>query len=86
MCLIILYQLSSVKQRQWGKTALAVPQRAWTMELLTHHGSDLFLAERKLIGNIKNVIKTANKNHLVIVYNHLSESIFQGYKFTHKNM
>uniref|UniRef100_A0A9L0IP05 peptidylprolyl isomerase n=1 Tax=Equus asinus TaxID=9793 RepID=A0A9L0IP05_EQUAS len=33
-----------------------------------------FLAEHKLLGNIKNVAKTANKDHLVTAYNHLFES------------
>nr|KAF6500093.1 FKBP prolyl isomerase 3 [Molossus molossus] len=68
--------------------AAAVPQRAWTVEqlrseqlpkkdiikFLQDHGSDSFLAEHKLLGNIKNVAKTANKDHLVIAYNHLFES------------
>uniref|UniRef100_M3YLB3 FKBP3 basic tilted helix bundle domain-containing protein n=1 Tax=Mustela putorius furo TaxID=9669 RepID=M3YLB3_MUSPF len=71
-----------------GKTAAAVPQRAWTVEqlrseqlpkkdiikFLQDHGSDLFLAEHKLLGNIKNVAKTANKDHLVTAYNHFFES------------
>uniref|UniRef100_A0A8C0KAL2 peptidylprolyl isomerase n=1 Tax=Canis lupus dingo TaxID=286419 RepID=A0A8C0KAL2_CANLU len=66
----------------------AVPQQAWTMEqlhseqlpkkdiikFLQDHGSDSFLAECKLLGNIKNVAKTANKDHLVTAYNHLFES------------
>ncbi|XP_066133911.1 peptidyl-prolyl cis-trans isomerase FKBP3 isoform X1 [Saccopteryx bilineata] len=33
-----------------------------------------FLAEHKLLGNIKNVAKTANKDHLITAYNHLFES------------
>uniref|UniRef100_A0AAF6YJR2 peptidylprolyl isomerase n=2 Tax=Bos TaxID=9903 RepID=A0AAF6YJR2_BOVIN len=78
----------SVKRRQRGKMAAAVPQRAWTVEqlrseqlpkkdiikFLQDHGSDSFLAEHKLLGNIKNVAKTANKDHLVTAYNHLFES------------
>ncbi|XP_006922755.1 peptidyl-prolyl cis-trans isomerase FKBP3 [Pteropus alecto] len=76
------------KARQRGKMAAAVPQRAWTVEqlrseqlpkkdiikFLQDHGSDSFLAEHKLLGNIKNVAKTANKDHLVTAYNHLFES------------
>ncbi|XP_049624302.1 peptidyl-prolyl cis-trans isomerase FKBP3 [Suncus etruscus] len=68
--------------------AASVPQRAWTVEqlrseqlpkkdiikFLQDHGSDSFLAEHKLLGNIKNVAKTANKDHLVTAYNHLFES------------
>ena len=63
-------------------------QRAWTVEqllseqlpkkdivnFLQDHGSDSFLAEHKLLGNIKNVAKTANKNHLVTAYNHVFKS------------
>ena len=66
----------------------AVLQLAWTVEqlrsellpkkdiikFLQDHGSDSFLAEHKLLGNIKHVAKTANKDHLVIPYNHLFES------------
>nr|KAF6484457.1 FKBP prolyl isomerase 3 [Rousettus aegyptiacus] len=37
-------------------------------------GGAEFLAEHKLLGNIKNVAKTANKDHLVTAYNHLFES------------
>ncbi|XP_028934560.1 peptidyl-prolyl cis-trans isomerase FKBP3 [Ornithorhynchus anatinus] len=65
-----------------------VPQRAWSAEqlrseglpkkdiikFLQDHGSDSFLAEHRLLGNIKNVAKTANKDHLVTAYNHLFES------------
>ncbi|CAD7691230.1 unnamed protein product [Nyctereutes procyonoides] len=68
--------------------AAAVPQRAWTVEqlrseqlpkkdiieFLEDHGSDSFLAEHKLLGNIKNVDKTANKDHLATAYNNLFES------------
>ncbi|XP_078007626.1 peptidyl-prolyl cis-trans isomerase FKBP3 isoform X1 [Phascolarctos cinereus] len=68
--------------------AAAAPQRVWTAEqlrsealpkkdiikFLQDHGSDSFLAEHKLLGNIKNVAKTANKDHLVTAYNHLFES------------
>ncbi|XDC87009.1 hypothetical protein R6Z07F_018182 [Ovis aries] len=71
--------------------AAAVPQRAWTVEqlrseqlpkkdiikFLQDHGSDSFLAEHKLLGNIKNVAKTANKDHLVTAYNHLFERTLQ---------
>ena len=38
------------------------------------HGSALFLVEQKLLGNIKNVTKTANKTHLVTAYDHLFEN------------
>ncbi|XP_051833661.1 peptidyl-prolyl cis-trans isomerase FKBP3 [Sminthopsis crassicaudata] len=68
--------------------AAAGPQRLWSAEqlrsealpkkdiikFLQDNGSDSFLAEHKLLGNIKNVAKTANKDHLVTAYNHLFES------------
>lgn len=41
-----------------------------------------FLAEHKLLGNIKNVAKTANKDHLVTAYNHLFESKVSTYCIT----
>ncbi|CAK7293146.1 Peptidyl-prolyl cis-trans isomerase FKBP3 [Vulpes lagopus] len=44
------------------------------IKFLQDHGSNLFLAEHKLLGNIKNVAKTANKDHLATAYNHLFES------------
>ncbi|KAB0395417.1 hypothetical protein E2I00_020092 [Balaenoptera physalus] len=61
--------------------AAVVPQRAWTVEQLRSEQlpkKDIikFLQdhEHKLLGNIKNVAKTANKDHLVTAYNHLFES------------
>ncbi|KAM8921640.1 peptidyl-prolyl cis-trans isomerase FKBP3 [Pelodytes ibericus] len=41
---------------------------------LQQHGSESFLSEYKLLGNIKNVAKTANKDHLVTAYNKLFET------------
>uniref|UniRef100_A0A8C9LNS3 peptidylprolyl isomerase n=1 Tax=Piliocolobus tephrosceles TaxID=591936 RepID=A0A8C9LNS3_9PRIM len=62
-------------------------RRAWTsvgkleqlpkkdiIKFLQEHGSDLFLAEYKLLGNIKHVAETANKDHLVTAYNHFFET------------
>ncbi|XP_036592097.1 peptidyl-prolyl cis-trans isomerase FKBP3 [Trichosurus vulpecula] len=80
--------LAQSRGRSGGKMAAAGPQRAWTAEqlrsealpkkdiikFLQDNGSDSFLAEHKLLGNIKNVAKTANKDHLVTAYNHLFES------------
>uniref|UniRef100_A0A673V9A7 FKBP3 basic tilted helix bundle domain-containing protein n=1 Tax=Suricata suricatta TaxID=37032 RepID=A0A673V9A7_SURSU len=43
-------------------------------KFLQDHSSDSFLAEHKLLRNIKNVAKTANKDHMVTAYNHLFES------------
>uniref|UniRef100_A0A8C9AJR8 FKBP3 basic tilted helix bundle domain-containing protein n=1 Tax=Prolemur simus TaxID=1328070 RepID=A0A8C9AJR8_PROSS len=75
----------TVKQWQQGKVAGAVPQPVWTVEqlhsdqlprkdiikFLQDDGSHSFLAEHKLLGNIKNVAETANKDHLIIAYYHL---------------
>nr|XP_033807510.1 peptidyl-prolyl cis-trans isomerase FKBP3 [Geotrypetes seraphini] len=61
--------------------------RAWTNEqlksedlpkkeiikFLQEQGSDSFLAEHKLLGNIKNVAKTAKKDQLIAAYNQLFE-------------
>ncbi|CAD7684523.1 unnamed protein product [Nyctereutes procyonoides] len=38
------------------------------------HSPDSFLTEHKLLGNIKNVAKTANKDHWLTAHNHLFES------------
>ncbi|CAD7681816.1 unnamed protein product [Nyctereutes procyonoides] len=47
------------------------------MQLITNIkaviNSNLFLAEHKLLRNIENVVKTANKDHLVTSYNYFSE-------------
>ncbi|XP_018425112.1 PREDICTED: peptidyl-prolyl cis-trans isomerase FKBP3, partial [Nanorana parkeri] len=41
---------------------------------LQQHGSESFLAEHKLLGNIKNVSKTAKKDNLIAAYNKLFET------------
>uniref|UniRef100_M3XMG2 peptidylprolyl isomerase n=1 Tax=Mustela putorius furo TaxID=9669 RepID=M3XMG2_MUSPF len=65
---------------------MVVPQQAWTVEqlhskllpkkdiikFLQDHSSASFLAEHKLL-NIKNVAKTAHKDHLVTAYNQFFE-------------
>ncbi|XP_029454329.1 peptidyl-prolyl cis-trans isomerase FKBP3 [Rhinatrema bivittatum] len=43
------------------------------IKFLQSHGSDSFLAEHKLLGNIKNVAKTAKKDQLIAAYNQLFE-------------
>uniref|UniRef100_A0A096P2M4 peptidylprolyl isomerase n=1 Tax=Papio anubis TaxID=9555 RepID=A0A096P2M4_PAPAN len=63
---------------------IGVSQRAWPrleqlpkkgiIKFLQEHGSDSFLAKHKLLGNIKRVAETANKDHLVTAYNHLFET------------
>ncbi|XP_073673094.1 peptidyl-prolyl cis-trans isomerase FKBP3 [Garra rufa] len=66
----------------------ADPERAWSDEQLKgeevpkkdlikfiqDNAAHSFLAEQKLLGNIKNVAKTAKKEHLVEAYNQLFES------------
>uniref|UniRef100_A0A7N9DF18 peptidylprolyl isomerase n=1 Tax=Macaca fascicularis TaxID=9541 RepID=A0A7N9DF18_MACFA len=44
------------------------------IKFLQEHGTDSFLAKHKLLGNIKHVAETANKDHLVTAYNHLFET------------
>lgn len=76
------------QQKRKKGAAETDPQSAWTVEplcskelpkkdiikFLQDHSSDSFLAEYKLLGNIKNVTQAANKDHLVLVCNHLFES------------
>uniref|UniRef100_A0A8C5Q8V1 peptidylprolyl isomerase n=1 Tax=Leptobrachium leishanense TaxID=445787 RepID=A0A8C5Q8V1_9ANUR len=64
------------------------PERPWSPEqlqseelpkkdiikFLQEHATDSFLTEHKLLGNIKNVAKTAKKEHLVTAYNKLFQS------------
>ncbi|KAG9282901.1 peptidyl-prolyl cis-trans isomerase FKBP3 [Astyanax mexicanus] len=77
----------SERSRSLGKMA-AEPTREWSDETLK--GEDVpkkdlikfiqdnachsFLAEHKLMGNIKNVAKTAKKEQLIVAYNQLFES------------
>uniref|UniRef100_A0A2K6KDN8 peptidylprolyl isomerase n=1 Tax=Rhinopithecus bieti TaxID=61621 RepID=A0A2K6KDN8_RHIBE len=57
------------------------------IKFLQEHGSDSFLAEHKLLGNIKHVAETANKDHLVTAYNHLFETKrFKGTESIIKNV
>ncbi|XP_041069946.1 peptidyl-prolyl cis-trans isomerase FKBP3 [Carcharodon carcharias] len=66
----------------------AEPARQWTEEQLRsddvakkeiiqfmqQSASELFLGEHKLMGNIKNVAKTAKKDQLIVAYNQLFET------------
>ncbi|XP_019359656.1 PREDICTED: peptidyl-prolyl cis-trans isomerase FKBP3 [Gavialis gangeticus] len=68
--------------------AAAEPPRPWSAEelrsealpkkdvikFLQEHAAQAFLAEHKLLGQIKNVAKTANKDQLVAAYNQLFET------------
>ncbi|XP_043930203.1 peptidyl-prolyl cis-trans isomerase FKBP3 [Protopterus annectens] len=44
------------------------------IKFLQDNASDTFLAEHKLMGNIKNVAKTARKDNLIVAYNQLFET------------
>lgn len=47
---------------------------SWFSLFFSPHFPFQFLNEHKLLGNIKNVAKTAKKEQLVIAYNQLFES------------
>ncbi|XP_068110257.1 peptidyl-prolyl cis-trans isomerase FKBP3 [Hyperolius riggenbachi] len=69
-------------------SAAGAPSREWSNEqlqseelpkkdviaFLQEHASQSFLAEHKLLGNIKNVAKTAKKDQLIVAYNKLFET------------
>ncbi|XP_063803513.1 peptidyl-prolyl cis-trans isomerase FKBP3 [Pseudophryne corroboree] len=62
--------------REWNEETLrgdGLPKRD-VISFLQQHASDSFLAEQKLLGNIKNVAKTATKDHLITAYNKLFET------------
>ncbi|XP_069494858.1 peptidyl-prolyl cis-trans isomerase FKBP3 [Ambystoma mexicanum] len=66
-------------QREWSEEQLKkddLPKKD-IIKFLQDHGSESFLAEHKLQGNIKNVAKTANKDQIVAAYN----QIFQCKRF-----
>ncbi|KAM4664825.1 peptidyl-prolyl cis-trans isomerase FKBP3 [Discoglossus pictus] len=67
---------SSEPVREWSDVQLHsedLPKKD-IIKFLQDHGSDSFLSEYKLLGNIKNVTKTAKKDQLVIAYNKLFET------------
>ncbi|KAG8517737.1 Peptidyl-prolyl cis-trans isomerase FKBP3, partial [Galemys pyrenaicus] len=63
-----------------GRSAAGLDRGAAAQRAATQEGhyqvstGPWFRFEHKLLGNIKNVAKTANKDHLVTAYNHLFES------------
>ncbi|MEE6492403.1 hypothetical protein FKM82_016571, partial [Ascaphus truei] len=66
----------SAPAREWSEQQLQsddLPKKD-IIKFLQDHGSDPFLSEHKLLGNIKNVAKTAKKDQLVTAYNKLFES------------
>ncbi|PIO15055.1 hypothetical protein AB205_0207800 [Aquarana catesbeiana] len=57
--------------RQWSDEQLYsddLPKKD-VISFLQQHASESFLAEHKLLENIKNVAKTAKKDHLITAYN-----------------
>ncbi|XP_012498414.1 PREDICTED: peptidyl-prolyl cis-trans isomerase FKBP3 [Propithecus coquereli] len=72
---------AAIPQRAWTVEQLRSEQlpKKDIIKFLQDHGSDSVpeaagRPEHKLLGNIKNVAKTANKDHLVTAYNHLFET------------
>ncbi|XP_075048268.1 peptidyl-prolyl cis-trans isomerase FKBP3 [Mixophyes fleayi] len=62
--------------REWSNEQLhsdELPKKD-VIAFLQEHASESFLAEHKLLGNIKNVAKTAKKDQLIAAYNKLFET------------
>ncbi|XP_066532710.1 peptidyl-prolyl cis-trans isomerase FKBP3 [Hoplias malabaricus] len=62
--------------REWSDEKLNsddVPKKD-LIKFIQDNGSHSFLAEHKLLGNIKNVAKTVKKEQLILAYNQLFES------------
>ncbi|XP_046692802.1 peptidyl-prolyl cis-trans isomerase FKBP3 isoform X2 [Silurus meridionalis] len=62
--------------REWSDEKLnseEIPKKD-IIKFLQDNASHSFLVEHKLMGNIKNVVKTAKKEQLVLAYNQLFES------------
>ncbi|XP_040188306.1 peptidyl-prolyl cis-trans isomerase FKBP3 [Rana temporaria] len=62
--------------REWSEEQLHnddLPKKD-VIVFLQQHSSESFLAEYKLLGNVKNVAKTAKKDHLITAYNKLFET------------
>ncbi|XP_044127578.1 peptidyl-prolyl cis-trans isomerase FKBP3 [Bufo gargarizans] len=62
--------------REWSREKLQseeLPKKD-LIAFLQQHASESFLAEHKLLGNIKNVAKTAKKDQLIAAYEKLFES------------
>ncbi|XP_072127130.1 peptidyl-prolyl cis-trans isomerase FKBP3 [Mobula birostris] len=73
--------------RQWTDEQLRSEEVAKKdiIQFLQQNASDPFLGEHKLMGNIKNVAKTAKKEQLINAYNHLFETKrFKGTESTEK--
>ncbi|KAI7799770.1 putative peptidyl-prolyl cis-trans isomerase FKBP3 [Triplophysa rosa] len=71
--LVLLIIMAAEPARDWSDEQLKgeeVPKRE-IITFLRDNGAHSFLAEHKLLGNIKNVAKTATKEKLVEAYNQL---------------
>ncbi|XP_075782245.1 peptidyl-prolyl cis-trans isomerase FKBP3 [Pelodiscus sinensis] len=68
--------MAAAPARRWSEAELrseALPKKD-IIHFLQQHAAQAFLAEHKLLGQIKNVAKTANKDQLVTAYNQLFET------------
>ncbi|KAH1171232.1 peptidyl-prolyl cis-trans isomerase FKBP3 [Mauremys mutica] len=68
--------MAAAPPRQWSAEELrseALPKKD-LIKFLQEHAALAFLAEHKLLGQIKNVAKTATKDQLVTAYNQLFET------------
>ncbi|XP_053883840.1 peptidyl-prolyl cis-trans isomerase FKBP3 [Malaclemys terrapin pileata] len=68
--------MAAAPPRQWSAEELrseALPKKD-LIKFLQEHAAPAFLAEHKLLGQIKNVAKTATKDQLVTAYNQLFET------------
>nr|XP_005303475.1 peptidyl-prolyl cis-trans isomerase FKBP3 [Chrysemys picta bellii] len=68
--------MAAAPPRQWSAEELrseALPKKD-LIKFLQEHAAQAFLAEHKLLGQIKNVAKTATKDQLVTAYNQLFET------------
>uniref|UniRef100_A0A3B4E737 peptidylprolyl isomerase n=2 Tax=Pygocentrus nattereri TaxID=42514 RepID=A0A3B4E737_PYGNA len=69
-------KMAAEPTREWSDEKLKsddVPKKD-LIKFIQDNASHSFLAEHKLLGNIKNVAKTAKKEQLIVAYNQLFES------------
>ncbi|NP_001187895.1 peptidyl-prolyl cis-trans isomerase FKBP3 [Ictalurus punctatus] len=68
--------MAAAPTREWNNEKLSseeIPKKD-VIKFLQDNASHSFLVEHKLMGNIKNVAKTAKKEQLIVAYNQLFES------------
>ncbi|KAM9148414.1 peptidyl-prolyl cis-trans isomerase FKBP3 [Pangshura tecta] len=81
--------MAAAPPRQWSAEELRSEALAKKdlIKFLQEHAAQAFLAEHKLLGQIKNVAKTATKDQLVTAYNQLFETqCFKGTESADKVM